>query len=86
MIKFHDVFIVSIPVAILVYNVLYVVVLRGGTTNTNFRGFMIQGRVMADDSPAGTFDDDESAPDYQIRCNQAVSLLLVQCIVISTLI
>jgi len=35
---------------------------------------MIQGRVMADDSPAGTFDD-ESATDYQVQCNQDVSLL-----------
>ena len=50
------------------------VVLRGGTTNADFRGFMIQGRVMADDSPVGTFDDD-GATDYQVQCNQDVSLL-----------
>ena len=51
---------------------LCTVVLQGGTTNIDFRGFMIQGRVMADDSPAGTFDDG-SATDYQVQCNQDVS-------------
>ncbi|XP_065899959.1 putative defense protein [Dysidea avara] len=47
----------------------FTIVLQGGTTNIDFRGFMIQGRVMADDSPAGTFDDG-SATDYQVQCNQ----------------
>ena len=35
--------------------VTYAVMLSGGTTNTDFRGFIIQARTMADDSPVGEF-------------------------------
>jgi len=48
-----------------------IVILRGGSTNQDFKGFMIQGRVRADDSPAGTFG---SGTNYQSRCSGNVSL------------
>jgi len=44
----------------------YLVILFGGQNNTNFKGFMIQGRVVADDSPVGTFIASE--PIYQLQC------------------
>ena len=47
-----------------------IVTLRGTPDNWNFRGFMIQGRVCADDSPAGTFG---SGTNYQPQCSGDVS-------------
>jgi len=38
-----------------------------------FRGFMIQGRAIADFSPVGTFA--ESGTDYQAVCENNVRLL-----------
>ena len=35
--------------------ITYTVMLSGGTTNTDFRGFIIQASTMADDSPVGEF-------------------------------
>ena len=47
-----------------------IVTLRGSPANQNFRGFMIQGRVRADESPAGTFG---SGTNYQPQCSGNVS-------------
>lgn len=47
-----------------------VVILRGGSINKDFKGFMIQGRVRADNSPAGTFG---SGTDYKSLCSKNVS-------------
>ena len=47
-----------------------IVTLRGSPANRNFRGFMIQGRVRADDSPTGTFG---SGNNYQPQCSGNVS-------------
>ena len=47
-----------------------IVSLRGSAANQNFRGFMIQGRVRADDSPAGTFG---SGDNYKPQCSGNVS-------------
>ena len=58
---------------ILVLDDLYCVLivrLRGSQANRNYRGFMIQGRVRADDSPAGTFG---SGTNYQPQCSGDVS-------------
>ena len=44
--------------------------LQGTPENRNFKGFMIQGRVCADDSPAGTFG---SGTKYQPQCSGNVS-------------
>ena len=35
--------------------ITYTVMLSGGTSNTDFRGFIIQARTMADNSPVGEF-------------------------------
>ena len=58
-----------------------IVTLRGSPANRNFRGFMIQGRVRADDSPAGTFG---SASNYQPRCSGNVSSNNMHYIVVIT--
>ena len=58
-----------------------IVTLRGSPANRNFRGFMIQGRVRADDSPAGTFG---SAGNYQPQCSGNVSSNNIHCIVVIT--
>jgi len=42
----------------------------GGENNTDFRGFMIQGRVLADDSCTGTFA--VSGTNYQTQCDNNV--------------
>ena len=40
--------------------VYYAVILSGSRSNPNFRGFLIQGRVVADStSTAGTFVDND---------------------------
>ena len=44
--------------------------LQGTPENRNFKGFMIQGRVCADDSPLGTFG---SGTKYQPQCSGNVS-------------
>ena len=49
----------------------YPVTLSGGTDNPDFRGFMIQGRVVADDSPTGQFSE---ASVSQPQCVDDVSL------------
>ena len=41
----------------------------GGVEN-NFKGFMIQGRAVADDSPTGTFA--VSGVNYQAQCGNNV--------------
>ena len=58
-----------------------IVTLQGSPANQNFRGFMIQGRVHADDSPAGTFG---SAGNYQPQCSANVSSSSIHCIVVIT--
>ena len=40
--------------------------LSGGTENQDFRGFIIQARRVADDSPVGLFVDDD---DYHLLCD-----------------
>ena len=50
-----------------------VVILSGSATNANFRGFLIQGRVMADDTATGTFTDNDD--DQQLVCNGDVSFI-----------
>ena len=41
----------------------FAVVLSGGMQDTDFRGFIIQARAFADDSPVGTFmSGDNSQP------------------------
>ena len=54
---------------------LCTVTLRGGSTNVDFKGFMIQGRVMADDSlRTGTFFVPANNTYYQTQCDNEVSL------------
>ena len=60
-----------------------IVTLRGGSVDPNFRGFMIQGRVRADDSPAGTFF--RSANNNQPQCSGNVSFISIYCIVLTVL-
>ena len=51
----------------------YAVVLSGSSDNADFLGFLIQGRVMADDTTAaGTFTDDST--DQQTVCTDDVSV------------
>ena len=51
-----------------------IVTLRGGSTNVDFRGFMIQGRLLADNStPTGTFFTSPNNPYYQTQCDMDVS-------------
>ena len=47
------------------------VTLSGGTDNPDFRGFMIQGRVVADDSPTGEFTGEIGVS--QPQCDSDVS-------------
>ena len=47
------------------------VTLLGGTDNGDFRGFMIQGRVVADDSRAGQFTGEPGVS--QPQCTNDVS-------------
>ena len=63
------------------YYFFLIVRLRGGSTNPDFRGFMIQGRVRADDSPAGFFRPRNS---YNRQCDGNVSLYfsMTICIVL----
>ena len=52
---------------------LYAVVLSGSDINGNFRGFLIQGRIVADGSTtAGTFIDNGS--DQQVICDVSTSI------------
>ena len=46
------------------------VTLRGGRGNPDFKGFMIQGRVVADDSRTGQFT--EEAGESQPQCDEDV--------------
>ena len=55
------------------YQTFLVVVLRGSSSNQDFKGFLIQGRVRASDSPAGTFG---SGTNYQSQCTGNVSVCL----------
>lgn len=43
----------------------YNIVLRGSSSNRDFKGFLVQGRVRASDSPAGSFG---SGTNYQSQC------------------
>ena len=45
------------------------VILRGGSDNVDFRGFMIQGRMKADDSVVGNF---VVGSKYQTQCDKGV--------------
>ena len=47
--------------------------MRGGS-DPNFRGFMIQGRVVADDSRTGMFAS--SGTNYQERCSNVSQCIL----------
>ncbi|XP_065907195.1 putative defense protein 1 [Dysidea avara] len=47
----------------------YSITLRGGSTNVDFKGFMIQGRVMADDSRTGTYFVPANNSYYQTQCD-----------------
>ena len=47
--------------------------LSGTANNTNFRGFIIQARAMADDSPVGQFMNGTNA-DQQVQCTNYVSV------------
>ena len=49
------------------------VILRSSSSHPNFRGFLIQGRVRADDSSAGSFG---SGTNYKSQCGN-VSLCSV---------
>ena len=42
--------------------------LSGTTTNADFRGFLVQGRIMADDTSTGTFTD--NGDDHQVVCTE----------------
>ncbi|XP_065906599.1 putative defense protein 3 isoform X2 [Dysidea avara] len=48
----------------------YTITMRGGS-DPNFRGFMIQGRVVADDSRTGMFAS--SGTNYQERCSNTAA-------------
>ena len=50
-----------------------VVILSGGDNNADFRGFLIQGRLMADDTAIGTFLD--NGEDQQLACDGNVSFI-----------
>ena len=52
-------------------NFVPVVILRGSSNNSNFRGFLIQGRMREGSSPAGSFG---SGTGYQSRCSGNVRL------------
>ena len=47
----------------------------GSYNDTSFRGFMIQARVVADDSPAGYFTN-YSYYEYQQQCDNNVSICI----------
>ena len=49
------------------FSLFFKVILRGGPDNVDFKGFMIQGRMKADDSTVGNFVKEES--DYQTQCD-----------------
>ena len=51
-------------------NFIFIVILRGTSSNPNFRGFLIQGRKQADESAVGSFG---SGTGYQSRCAGDVS-------------
>ena len=52
---------------------IFTVVLSGGTADSDFRGFLIQGRVVTDGTtPAGTFT--KNGDDQQTVCTDAVSV------------
>ena len=46
--------------------------LSGTANDTNFRGFLVQGRTMADNSPIGTFTN--NGGDQQLVCEENVSI------------
>ena len=46
--------------------------LSGTTTEPNFRGFLIQGRVMADETATGIFTD--NGADQRVTCTGDVSM------------
>jgi len=54
------------------YYLFLIVILQGGSTNQDFKGFMIQGRVQADNSPVGTF---HAGNNYQRQCSRNVSFI-----------
>ena len=56
------------------FSIVNPVTLSGGTDNPDFRGFMIQGRVVADDSRAGEFTGETGVS--QPQCADDVSCIL----------
>ena len=50
------------------------VVLPGSDSNSDFKGFLIQGRMMADNSPVGTFVDNGN--NQQIKCSVSIKCAL----------
>ena len=49
--------------------------MRGGPSDGNFKGFMIQGRVEANDSPTGTFA--KFGTNFKSQCSGNVRLCSV---------
>ena len=49
-----------------------IVILQGSSSNMDFRGFMIQGRVRADDLPVGTFGN---GTNHRYACDGNVSFV-----------
>ena len=48
------------------------VVLSGTSSNTNFKGFLVQGRMMADGTAVGRFV--VTGNDQRITCSDKVSI------------
>jgi len=56
----------------------YPVTLLGGTNiNPDFRGFMIQGRVFADDSPTGQFTGETGVSQQQCADDVSYSHIII---------
>jgi len=54
---------------------LHTVIIRGAS-DPNFRGFLIQARTCADDTPVGTFN---SGDIYQQLCTSNVCYMFAFC-------
>lgn len=51
----------------------HIVLLYAGTTDPDFRGFVIQARTMADGSAVGTFTVGNGVTDQRTACTDNVS-------------
>lgn len=54
------------------FTIAYTVTMRGGPNDGNFKGFMIQGRVEADNYPTGTFA--KFGTNFKSQCSDNVRL------------